>query len=122
MKKILSTIVLASVITLCMTSQAFAAKRQGNALVSKVRVDANGFGIIALTDINWSPGKSTRIACVSSTYANAIAFDTNTWGGQSIMSVALAAKLSGKRVTFVTQDECRPYGQVEGASMLQIYQ
>ncbi len=118
MKKILSTMVLASIITLCMTSQAFAASRGGNALVKQVRVDASGYGYILLKDIKWSPNAASAPSCVDSGYTDAIGFDTNTQGGQSILSAALAANLSGRRVQFSTKQLCAPYNVVQAANIL----
>ncbi|MCM2359007.1 MAG: hypothetical protein NDI77_12715 [Geobacteraceae bacterium] len=61
--------------------------------VESVRVDSDGKGYVNFT----SPLVNTPAACTNG-YPNALAFDVNTVGGKAIMSLALTAKATGKRV------------------------
>ena len=85
--------------------------------VAQVRIDKSGKGYVtfkqALTD--------SRPTCLQTGYSATLAFDTNTAGGKSIMSVALAAQASGKKIYAVGSGTCDTYGVMEDWNWGYIY-
>ncbi len=74
-----------------------------------VRVDRNGLGLVRfISDLTNTPPSCTQTA-----YTRSMAFDTNTAGGRSILSVVLAAKASGKKVYARGTGSCDVYGVME---------
>jgi hypothetical protein len=70
--------------------------------VAQVRVDKSGKGYVTFKQ----PLTDSRPTCLQTGYSTALAFDTNTAGGKSIMSVALAAQASGKKIYAVGSGNC----------------
>jgi hypothetical protein len=64
-----------------------AASENDDVTVNFVRVDKNGYGYI---QISANTAGSPPACGTSNGYANSLAFDTNTPGGKSILSVATA--------------------------------
>lgn len=91
-------------LALCVTLKAEAA---GFVLgkVAAVRVDKDGRGMV-IFDRNLS---ASPASCVSSTYANALAFNSATAAGRAILAMALSAKLSGTNVTAYGTGTCAIY-------------
>jgi hypothetical protein len=89
------------------SSSAFAIGSATNVTVTDVRIDADGKGMVYFS----SPLGSGSPTCVQSGYANALAFDTNTAGGRSILAFVLAAQLSNTELTGVFgYGTCNVYG------------
>lgn len=77
--------------------------------VDFVRVDSTGKGYVKFkTALTSSPA-----ACIQSGYESTLAFDTNQSGGKSILSVALAAQASGKKILAKGSGNCTVYGVME---------
>ena len=76
--------------------------------VYTVRVDDSGLGYV------WFSGDLTGTppACAI-THPKHLAFDTNTPGGQAILSLLLSAKMSGKKIRAVGTGTCEGYDVVE---------
>ncbi len=72
--------------------------------VKSVRVDRNGWGMIEFTKPINTPAE-----CHSTSYKSHFSFDTNTPGGKSIYSMALAAASSGKTITAYGTGSCSEY-------------
>jgi hypothetical protein len=73
-------------------------------LVSNVRVDATGHGMVFFSvTISGSP------SCISSNYNNAFAFDANTVGGRTFVALAMTAKASGDAITAFGLGTCNIY-------------
>lgn len=87
MKKL---VLLISVLMFCNFSYATSIK----AKIIKVRVDRSGAGMMVFDQE--LEGESP--SCINTYYRNALAFDTNTAGGKSILATALAAKAQGVTV------------------------
>jgi len=79
-----------------------------NLTVYQVRIDQNGMGYVHFT----SALTGTPAACAS-THSKQLSFDTNTAGGRAILSVALSAKMSGKKVYAKGTGSCEGYSVVE---------
>jgi len=77
--------------------------------VDFVRVDSNGKGYVQFMS-PLLPVDGTLPSCAVN-YPNAMAFDTNTPGGKSILAVVLSAKMSGKNVLVRGVGTCVIYGQ-----------
>ena len=79
--------------------------------VDYVRVDKTGKGYIqfksALISYNGAPASCTT------TYVNALAFDTNTAGGQAILSAALSAQARDTTMYATGTGKCGVYGVME---------
>lgn len=79
--------------------------------VELVRVDKSGSAYVQFTtDLIANNGELP--ACGTS-YPRALAFDTNTEGGKSILAVVLAAKMSNTKIFARGTNECSVYGVVE---------
>ena len=76
--------------------------------VDFVRVDSDGRGYV-----NFKTALISEPASCTNGYPNALAFDTNTAGGRAILSVALAAKSSGKKIYAKGTGACTVYGVME---------
>jgi hypothetical protein len=104
------SILLAALLIITGTSQAFAIGMVDGAKVIYVRADKSGKGIIEFD----KPLYSSPAACgVSGGYTKHLAFDTNTAGGKSIMSIALAAQASGATILARGTGTCDIYSVVE---------
>lgn len=81
--------------------------------VDYVRVDHTGLAYVNFMSalIN-SPASCTE----TPGFTKALAFDTNTAGGKSILSVVLMAKASGKTIYAVGTGSCESYGIIENWS------
>jgi len=98
---------IAAIVTGLISSSAFAIGAATNVTVTDVRVDADGKGMVYFS----SPLGSGQPSCVQSGYGNALAFDTNTAGGRSILAFVLAAQASGTVLTGVfCYGTCNVYG------------
>jgi hypothetical protein len=87
---------------------AFAEGRANHFKVQYVRVDKNGKGYVVF----YENLAQTPAGCGASHKRN-LAFDTNTPGGQAIMSLALTAFTTGKRIQAYGTNNCTVYGSVE---------
>lgn len=86
--------------------------------VVRVRVDSSGKGMI-LFSANVS---GAAVNCASTYYPNALAFDSATPGGKSILAAALAAKATGDMLEAYGTGQCVIYGSgvVEDVQYLQV--
>lgn len=82
--------------------------RANHFYVKYVRVDKSGKGYVVFDKAL----AHTPNACGTS-HSNHLAFDTNTPGGQAIMSLALTAFSTGKRIQAYGTNNCTIYGTVE---------
>jgi len=77
--------------------------------VDYVRVDSSGKGYVEFkSDLLAEPA-----TCMQLNYSKSLAFDTNTAGGKSILSVVLMAKASGKLIYARGTGLCGVYGVME---------
>ena len=89
----------------CLITQALAYGTV-NARVTDVRIDQDGKGMVFFdAAIGASPP-----GCVNAAYANALAFNTNTAGGRSILAVVLTAKANGNLISAIGTGSCALYG------------
>lgn len=103
MKKVIATGILGMFM-----SHAIAEGIAANYYVDNVRVDKSGKGYVKfLTALIGAP------ATCASAHANHLAFDANQPAGQAIMSLALAAQASGKKIYAKGTNICDIYGTVE---------
>lgn len=79
--------------------------------VVAVRVDKSGKGYIKFN----KPRGGSAASC-GDNHNYHLAFDTNTPGGQGVMSLALAAKATNKPVSARGTGQCDIYGSVESWS------
>jgi hypothetical protein len=79
--------------------------------VELVRVDKSGTGYVQFTT-NLVAQNGALPACGTS-YPRALAFDTNTAGGKSILSLVLAAKMSKTKIFARGTNACAAYGVIE---------
>ncbi len=106
------TIIAGSLVVLIFAGNTAHAEGIANTLtVDNVRVDRSGVGYVRFT----TPLISTPPACAT-TYPNHLSFNTNTPGGQAILSIALTAKASGKRIYAKGAGTCDIYTVVESWS------
>jgi hypothetical protein len=81
----------------------------GTTIVTVI-VDFNGLGIVTFSQ----PIVGSPPSCVIPAYASAMAFDTNTQGGRTLLAVLLSAKGSGSTVDVGGRGACNVYpGQLE---------
>ena len=78
-----------------------------NLKVDLVRVDKDGRGIVTFV----SDMVRTPASC--GTNIKRLAFDTNTVGGQGILSLVLTAKVTGKTVFARGNGQCNIFAEVE---------
>lgn len=102
------TFLLVIALMVASTSQVLAIGMVDGAKVIKVRVDKSGKGMIEFD----RPLTSTPAACING-FQTWLAFDTNTAGGKSIMSIALTAQASGERILARGTGACDIYSVVE---------
>ncbi len=79
-----------------------------NLTVYQVRVDQSGMGYVHFS----SALTGTPATCASS-HPKQLAFDANTDGGKAILSMALSAKMSGKKIYASGTGSCEGYNVVE---------
>ena len=72
------------------------------AKVVGTRADKGDVGYIYLAE----PICIVDCGCISSTHRNMIVVDLNTAGGKTMMSIAMAAQVSGKMLKVEYYDEC----------------
>lgn len=87
------------------SSQVFAVTSV-DAKIIQIRVDRDGIGMIFFD----KPVSGGSPACINPYYNNALAFNSNTAGGKSQLSVALAAKAMGISVVAYGLGTCAIYG------------
>jgi hypothetical protein len=81
----------------------------GTTIVTVI-VDFNGLGIVTFSQ----PIVGSPPSCVIPAYAAAMAFDTNTQGGRTMLAVLMSAKASGSTVDVGGRGACTVYpGQLE---------
>lgn len=97
--------VLFFIILSVVTASAYSIGKADNAKVVDVRIDSNGFGIVAFD----KPITSEPATCRNPSYSNHFSFDTNTAGGKAIYSMALAAATAGKSITAYGTGTCSEY-------------
>jgi hypothetical protein len=93
---IITMLVAAAGIVVC-DGTALATSVTGARIVN-IRADANGLAIIAIDQTVAGPPCSAN--------GSIFAFNTNTAGGRSILTIAMAAKLSGRLVEFAGNNGC----------------
>lgn len=76
--------------------------------VDTVRVDNNGWAFIRFT----SPLGMEPASCIQD-HPNHLSFDTKTDAGKAILSLALTAHSTGKRIFARGTDTCEGYGVIE---------
>jgi hypothetical protein len=101
--KVLRNILIA--LSLVVVSNAVLAAGYVTGKITTVRVDANGNGIAMFSTVLTTPS-----ACVSTTYNNMMAFNTNTAGGRSMLAAMLFAQGKGNTVSAVGTGACGVYG------------
>lgn len=77
--------------------------------IIQVRVDRSGKGYIKFN----SSLINTPASCIQSGYENVLAFNTNEPGGRAILSLALSAHASGKKINATGTGSCAVYGVIE---------
>ncbi len=82
-----------------------------NLEVDFVRVDKSGKGYVQFVS-PLTPDSGSLPSCGTS-YPKALAFDTNVAGGDAILSVALSAKMSSKKITARGTNTCGTYSTIE---------
>ncbi len=80
-----------------------------SATVIDVRIDISGLGFIRFD----KPLVGAPAACTNEGHTSHLSFDVNTAPGKAIMSLALAAQASGKRVWAKGTGSCDGYNVVE---------
>lgn len=88
------------------TSSAFAYGTV-TATVASVRIDADGRGMVFFSQAMTGTPPSCVLAAA---YNHALAFDTNTAGGKSILAMVLAAKATGDTISAIGANGCNLYG------------
>ena len=80
--------------------------------VQNVRVDKGGHGFIKFVE----KLQGVPAACISGGHDSHLSFDTNTSGGKGVLSLALLAQATGKKVQAKGTGTCDQYGVVESWS------
>lgn len=93
------------IILLTLCSQAYSGD-VNDALVTMIRIDANGKGMIYFD----RPIENRPACAAEPAYYNALAFDANIAGGKAILSWALTAKATGSKVWVHGYSTCEIYG------------
>ncbi|MEO1333234.1 MAG: hypothetical protein AAFV32_06905 [Myxococcota bacterium] len=84
-----------------------------DAKIKEVRVDRDGRGLMRFTsNVNNGPSCATL--------TEALAFDTKQPGGESMLRLATAAYLAGKRVIVNGTGQCDVYSTTETATILRV--
>jgi hypothetical protein len=78
--------------------------------VDFVRVDKSGLGYVKFTA---NLGGTPPTCGTANGYPQALSFNTNDSGGKAILSIALTAKASGKKIFAVGTNLCDHYGVME---------
>lgn len=93
-----------AVLTLCAWSAVASAGSVVAAKITAVRVDSGGFGMMY-----FDKALTTPAACVPAGASSRMSFDTNTPGGQGILSIVLSAKVSDRTVNVTGTNSCLHY-------------
>lgn len=101
--------ILLSAFLLVISYAAYAAGEVNGFTVQNVRVDKGGYGFIKFVE----PLQGTPAACISGGHDFHLSFDTNTSGGKGVLSLALLAQATGKKVQAKGTGTCDQYGVVE---------
>jgi hypothetical protein len=80
--------------------------------IDSVRVDANGLGYVKFK----TPVGGTPPSCTLAFYSNALAFNTNTPGGKSILATALMAKATNAKISASGTGTCDVFSVMESWS------
>ncbi|APD95710.1 hypothetical protein BM523_17865 [Alteromonas mediterranea] len=80
--------------------------------VETVRVDKSGRGYVKFKE----PLSGEPATCINGNHDNHLAFDTNTAGGKSILSIVLSAHATGSKIHASGTGTCDVYGVVESWS------
>lgn len=83
--------------------------------VDYVRVDKSGKGYIQFKSALIGTSSGGPASCTT-TYVKALAFDTNTAGGQAILSAALSAQARDTTMYAIGTGKCDIYGVMEDYS------
>lgn len=94
------------VIALALCPVASASTYLTGAKVVSVRVDSNGHAIATFA----SNLGGTPPACAIAQYSNALALDTTTDGGRSLLALLITAEASGETVSVYGSGACNVYG------------
>lgn len=89
------------------------------AKVVKTRADNSNIGIVYLSE-NICDNISVPCGCISDNHRNMIAVDLETTGGKAMMSIALAAQVSGKKLEVVFYNECKVINTVAEAAYVSL--
>ena len=89
------------------------------ARVVKTRADSSNIGIVYLSE-NICDNISVPCGCLSDSHRNMIAVDLETAGGKAMMSIALAAQVSGKKLEVVFYNECKVIDTVAEAAYVSL--
>jgi hypothetical protein len=81
--------------------------------VTEVRVDRTGLGFVRFDKPLRAASNSTLPTCTKPAYANMLAFNTRTEGGNAILAIALSAKVSNRTLHAVGSGSCPHYGVME---------
>ncbi|GEA11691.1 hypothetical protein [Alteromonas sp. KUL49] len=81
-------------------------------LVKSVRVDASGIGYVEF-DKSLTASSTGLPSCTIDFYKNMLAFDTKTDGGKAILSTALTAYTSKKKMWVAGTGTCSVYSVME---------
>lgn len=102
------------VLALFVSVNAYSSGIANSYYVTAVRADQSGKGWIQFSStLNAS---STGLPSCGSTQRNKLAFDANTDGGKAILSIALAALSTKKRIWASGTNTCSVYGTIESYS------
>ncbi|MCL1124562.1 hypothetical protein [Shewanella surugensis] len=85
-------------------NSAYAATSKVSGVVTNVRIDQNGEGIIT-----FDKSIENMASCTSEFYHKAYSFDANTEGGKAIYAMALAARTTSKPMTAYGIGSCSEY-------------
>lgn len=100
MKRVIALVSLSAVIS----GQAFAIGSVTGKVI-QIRIDQEGRGMVTFDQ----PIGNQPASCRHSAYTNALAFDTNTPGGNGIMAMAIAAKATGDTISAYGTGNCNVY-------------
>lgn len=103
--------ILLSAFLLAISHAAYAVGEVNVFTVQNVRVDKGGYGYIKFVE----KLQGTPAACISG-HDYHLSFDTNTSAGKGVLSLALLAQATGKKVQAKGTGTCDQYGVVESWS------
>jgi hypothetical protein len=101
----MKTLIIGTVLALTASANALASATFASVHVSMIRVDINGWGMVFFD----APATGARPSCVDPTYAQALAFDSNTAGGKAILATATSAKAQGSTMDVFGTGVCGTY-------------